>query len=93
MSQRYQSRPQVVEALRWIGDNIDEILDFVGNNQIQYFYEDGEWTGQIKLLAGKFGAQGYVEFPIGHWVVCSVGDYTDFWPVEADYFAKKYEPA
>lgn len=52
--------------------------------------EDPDYA-TILIQAGVYGAQGWVKVPLGHWVVRSVGDLTDHWPVDPDYFTRKYE--
>jgi len=81
---RYQSKPSEVEAIQWIGDNFDEIEEFGAIVKLK--------DGELKLLAGKYGAQGSVPVPLFHWIVRKPDDTTDHWPVDDDYFAEKYFP-
>lgn len=81
--------------MRWYGDNWREVYDFVGEKASATAHNPGpEATAgpPLQLLAGKDGAQGWVSVPVGHWIVRMPGDPSDYWPVEADYFASKYEP-
>lgn len=82
---RYRSTPQEIEAVQWTGSNPAEAASFAPEIVV---YEDG----QLFILAGKDGAQGLVPVPVGHWIVRSPGDMSDHWPVDPDYFARKYEP-
>ncbi len=83
---KYRSKPSEIEAVQWLGSNYPEVKQFGAP-------VSGVADGQLKVKAGKGGAQGYVPVPVGHWIVRSPGDLTDHWPVDPDYFAKKYEPA
>jgi hypothetical protein len=83
----YSSKPSLIEAVQWTGDNIKEIADF----GVAFRSRNPEWA--LEILAGKDGAQDFVPVPVGHWVVRAVGDLTDHWPVDPDYFANKYEEA
>lgn len=83
----YHSRPQEIEAVQWTGDNIDDIWDTFGAGKV---YGPTEDAG-LKLFAGKDGAQDWVPVPIGHWLVSLPGDRSDIWPVDPDYFGRKYE--
>jgi hypothetical protein len=81
----YRSKPSLIEAVQWTGDNFHEVIDFGGSYSTE--------LDVLHLLAGKDGAQEYVPVPVGHWIVRSVGDLSDHWPVDPDYFANKYEEA
>ncbi|MFN2347140.1 MAG: hypothetical protein ABR616_15685 [Dermatophilaceae bacterium] len=83
---RYRSKPSEVEAIQWTGDNLEEIEAF----GVKFKYTV-MWIHPLRIRAGKEGAQGYVDVPVGHWVVRQPGDLTDHWPVEDAYFAAKYE--
>lgn len=84
----YRSKPSRIEAVQWTQWNFTECSEFapekvrLGSPQTQ---------PGLLLLAGKDGAQEWVPVPVGHWLVCQPGDKSDIWPVEADYFAAKYE--
>jgi hypothetical protein len=82
---RYRSKPSEIEAVQWTGDNLGTILKFDAPIRSRA-PERG-----LELRAGANGAQGWVPVPIGHWIVRNPGDLTDHWPVEPDYFARKYE--
>lgn len=82
----YRSRPQIVEAIQWTGD--EDTIDR------SVFMTVTSWTSDgLELLAGKDGAQGWVPVPRGHWLVRNPGDASDNWPVDPDYFAAKYDSA
>lgn len=88
---RYRTKaPTEIEAVQWTGDEfekLDELFEFTGGRV--------SWTGHpglLRLLAGNGGAQGWVPVPVNHWIVRRVDDFDDFWPVDPDYFAEKYEP-
>lgn len=82
---RYISRPQKVEAVQWKGDNLEDIEEF----GVTFRYS-AEWDTALYIVAGKDGAQKYVPVPVGHYIVRSLGDYSHYWPVDPDYFSKKY---
>ena len=83
----YRSRPQLIEAVQWTGDNWIAVYDFAGEKV------DRPTDRKLVLLAGKDGAQEWVPVPVGHWLVHAPGDLSDIWPVAPDYFAAKYEKA
>lgn len=85
----YRSKPTEIEAVQWLGDSsIDEVQAFGAPIRVEYLPEHDQRV--LMLQAGKDGAQGWVEVPVGHWIVRQPDDLSDHWPVEPDYFAKKY---
>lgn len=93
----FRSRPSSIDAIRWNGQNFDAVRQWLGTTHDEQIKaklapsEDGS-RYDLKLLAGKHGAQEYVPVPVGHWVVSQPGDRSDVWPVDHDYFITKYEP-
>jgi hypothetical protein len=83
---RYRSKPSDVEAVRWTGDNVVEVLNAIPDKTTL--------RGTVLfLLAGVDGAQKWVPVPVGHWLVHKPDDLSDVWPVHDDHFQSKYEPA
>ena len=83
---------QRVWAVRWHGDP-DSLKSIVG---LGAHFEAPEGTLTLsddgspgKLLAGVNGEQGWVEVPIGSWVL--KGGANDYWPVANDVFEQTYE--
>lgn len=93
MSDRlYRKRPVECEAVRWTGENFHELEAFaIGHVDFVAQHDKGFERFELTLLAGKDGAQGWVDVPVGHWIVCNPGDDTDFWPVENEYFNRVHE--
>ncbi len=94
----YRSKPQIVEAVHWTGDNWDEVMPFGGpDGKLASTVDDSVRPPTaglpLQLMAGKDGAQGWVDVPVGHWLVNQPGDKSDIWPVEDAYFQAKYEAA
>jgi hypothetical protein len=88
----YQSKPQRVEAIQWTGDNWTDITNAIPHRTRMAQHGDDPATDtHLELLAGVDGFQGWVPVPVGHWLVHPPGDLNDVWPVENDYFQKKYE--
>jgi hypothetical protein len=89
----YRSKPQIVEAIQWTGENFDEVSMFAPE-KVQLIIPDKDVPGlKLELLAGARGDQGWVPVPLKSWLVHKVGDRTDIWPVDPEYFEDKYEPA
>lgn len=88
VSELYESVPTRIEAIQWTGENGHEAAMF-GAGKVRI----GARENNLTLLTDKEGVLGWVPVPIGHWLVCLAGDKSDMWPVGADYFAAKYNPA
>lgn len=86
----YQSKPSVIEAIHWDGENFHDCTVF-GEGKVRFVKTEPSMM-ELQLLAGKDGAQEWVPVPVGHWIVHPPGDLSDVWPVDAEYFAGKYEP-
>lgn len=89
---KYRGKPAIIEACRWTGDNFQEIKDFVWSESLTQSRVRLDEAGELKLLAGVEGASGYVNVPVGDWVARADENYSDHWPIEADYFSEKYSP-
>ena len=81
---RYVSRPTSVEAVYW--DGTDVVLDALFDKGCHLRYD----LGELQIMAGVDGAQGYVDVPVGHYVICAAPN--DFYPCAKKYFEDKYEP-
>lgn len=105
---KYRSKPSVIEAIQygpeWEPGLVQRVAEFIAGHPlandgeiVDYVRPDGAWDPPdgdvtIRIQAGADGAQGWVTVPLGHWIVRSVGDRTDHWPVEPSYFEAKYDP-
>ena len=104
---RYRSKPQEIEAIQYGPEFrqglVGEVASFIAGRPVDgaevsdFVQPTGLWDppeeATIVIQAGADGAQGWVPVPLGHWIVRQPGDLTDHWPVSADYFAAKNEPA
>lgn len=88
---KYRKKPQVVEALRWTGDNLEEIREFVGVERFDptilrerhAFCQDHLWLWNSKELSHFF-------IPVGHWVIKGVEG--EYFPCAPDVFKDTYDP-
>ena len=81
--QQFRKKPVVIEALRWTGENRDEIIAFVGDAAR---WPDS-WPSsifQIQTLEGAFHVER------GSWVIKGVRG--EFYAVHPDIFEETYEP-
>ena len=79
MPKKYRKKPVVIEAVKWSGNNLDEILEFVGEPA---YVVGGELF--IKTFEGDHQAN------VGDFVIKGVAG--EFYPCKPDIFYKTYEP-
>lgn len=77
---KFRKKPVVVEAVQFLGENRNDIAEFVGSNLV--LIEDGL---MIKTLEGIMVAN------TGDWIIRGVKG--EFYPCKPDIFAATYEPA
>lgn len=78
----YRKKPVVINAVRWTGDNIDEVRALVGDNVV---IENLDGSLTIPTLEGDMLAR------IGDWVIRGVQG--EIYPCKHDIFVETYEPA
>lgn len=81
---RYQKKQETVEAIRWTGDNIEEIHAFMAPHKPEYlagFSNADELVGLPGGVANK-----------GDWIV-KEPELDHFSPCDPDEFEATYEPA
>lgn len=83
----YISKPQVVEAVQWTGENATEVIEF-GAGRIKPAPKD--WSGPGMLAVLLYGS--WTPIPLGHWIVHRVGLPGDLWHVDPIHFAATYAP-
>lgn len=80
---KYRKKPVVIDAVRWSGNNLNEILDFMKDKQPNYYEDDEKKLLTIQTLEGN--------------MIASVGDYIikgvqgEFYPCKPDIFEQTYE--
>ena len=79
MPKKYRKKPVVIEAVKWSGNNLDEILEFVGEPA---YVVCGELY--IKTLEGDHRAI------VGDFILKGVAG--EFYPCKPHIFYKTYEP-
>ena len=77
----------VVLCLRWTGDNVIEMTDFVGDKGI--FYTNIDENGNLVKELGLLTLEGRIHVPIGDMVICGVDG--EFYACRYSIFLKTYE--
>lgn len=86
----YRSKPTYIEAVQWTGDNSPEVIKFA-QGKIYPRYNANGLSYELELSAGVDGDQGYVDVPVGHWIVCEPEKTCGFWVVKPEFMESKYE--
>lgn len=82
---KYRKKPVVIEAVKWTGDNMDEIRRFVPESaNVQRSLPHGSCL-YIPTLEGEMTAQ------VGDWIIKGVKG--EFYPCKPDIFEATYELA
>ena len=83
MIKKYVKKPIEIEALQYTGENLEECIEFMGNNFDIVRYDSVSETLKINTLEGV--------------MTCSLNDYIikgirgEFYPCKPDIFKKTYE--
>ena len=92
---KYRKRPVVIDAVRWTGQNADEVKAFVGqrpgSREDGFQLPDGatrDWD-QAHVWAEAEGC--WMRCPVGHWVIRGVAG--EFYPHDPSTFEVTYEAA
>lgn len=87
---KYRKRPVVIEAIRWTGENLREIIDFTGLHISANKYSWAEYEAFVR-------DEGLKIFTLEGSHVASVGDFIikgiqgEFYPCKPGIFEKTYE--
>ena len=93
MSNRYRKKPVVVEAVRWDGNNVDEVMKFIDFNSLPS-------VGVHVPGVGHTPALGTLDIPTlegtmtanpGDWIIKGVKG--EYYPCKPDIFEATYEKA
>lgn len=79
---KYRKKPVVINAIQWDGDNIVDVMEFLGAKSFSYDYTTGLI---IHTLEGKHYAS------IGDFIIKGIAG--EFYPCKPDIFYMTYEIA
>lgn len=88
---KYRKKPVVVEAVRWTGDNLREVIAFTGLHPSAHYMT---WEQYRELVAKEglkiFTLEGAMMASVGDFIIKGVSG--EFYPCKPDIFEKTYEP-
>ena len=87
---KYRKLPVVIEAIKWTGENLREIIDFTG---LHPSVNSLSWTEYESFVREKglkiFTLEGSHMASVGDFIIKGIAD--EFYPCKADIFEKIYE--
>lgn len=92
---RFRKKPVEVDAIRWTGDNTDEIIAFTGPDRIDVVTPAGRpyitLDPEVTALVYDVLHSTWVGVKTGQWIIRGVKG--ELYPCADDVFAETYEPA
>lgn len=86
---KFRKKPVVIDAVRWMGDNTTEVIDWVINSDSGCArYHDAEEEGRTEYLAIDT-PEGIMRANIGDWIIRGVKG--EHYPCKPDIFRVTYE--
>ena len=87
---KFRKKPVVIEAVKWTGENADEILDFGNSGPAPLWGADFCINREGKQVE-IFTLEGTMCANIGDWIIRGVAG--EFYPCKPDIFERTYEQA
>ena len=89
---RFKKKPVEVEAVKWTGENLREIINFTGWHELAATKWSWEEYEKVVSLHGLkiFTLEGSHSAAVGDWIIKGV--HGEFYPCKPDIFDKTYEP-
>lgn len=90
---RYTKKPVTVEAIRWTGENLQELKNFVGDS-LEYDILDAAWEvgkGPVTVNVRIRTLEGIHHASVGDFIIKGV--HGEFYPCKPDIFQETYVEA
>lgn len=84
MVKKYRKKPVEIEAIKYTGDNIKELKDFIGDQLLYYANE----TESIRYI-GIRTLEGTMKVSIGDYIIKGIKN--EFYPCKPDIFETTYD--
>lgn len=87
---KFRKKPVVIEAIKWTGENLKEIIDFTGLHPSALKFSWKEYCDLVNREGLKiFTIEGPLHASIGDWIIKGVKG--EFYPCKPDIFETTYE--
>lgn len=92
---KYRKKPVVIEAIRWTGENLQDVIGFTGKHPrwSEWFRSWEEYEARVKADGGIFKIitlEGSMEASPGDWIIRGVKG--EHYPCKNEIFTMTYEP-
>ena len=87
---KYRKKPIVIEAIQWNGDNLQEVMEFIGS-EFKYESNTGYATNKFSYLNGILTIntlEGIMKVSKGDYIIKGVKG--EFYPCKPDIFQATY---
>jgi len=81
---KYRKKPVVIEAVRWTGENFEEVADLVEGLKGRFIYDESDMSLKLITLEGTMTAMP------GDYIIKGVRG--ELYPCKPDIFEQTYEP-
>lgn len=93
---KFKKKPVVIDAIRWTGDNLREVICFTdGPPDVRSNHASMKWEEYCDLVKRDglkiFTLEGKMSASVGDWIIRGVEG--EHYPCKPDIFAKTYELA
>ena len=87
---KFRKKPVVIEAVRWTGDNLREIIEFTGRHESAKEWAWDQFEKVVKTEGLKiFTLEGPLLSSAGDWIIRGIKG--EFYPCKPDIFEATYE--
>ena len=91
---KFRKKPVVIEAIRWTGDNLDEVIKFTGKHPSfnNWFANFDEYAAKVAEDGGVFKIftlEGVMRAVPGDWIIRGV--HGEHYPCKPEIFNQTYE--
>ena len=87
---KFRKKPVVIEAVRWTGNNLREVIAFTG---LHPSAEKWTWTEYVTVVKNDglkiFALEGPLMAAVGDWIIRGVKG--EYYPCKPDIFEATYE--
>ena len=94
MMAKFRKKPVEIEAIRWTGDNLDEVINFTGKhpNFDNWFATFADYAAKVAEDGGVFKIftlEGTMRAAPGDWIIRGV--HGEHYPCKPEIFRQTYE--
>ena len=89
---KYRKKPVIIDAIEYLGDNIEELKEFCGDNLKITYYDTAWQVGKGPVIRETFikTLEGDMRVVPGNMIIRGVQG--EYYPCQGDIFEQTYEP-